>query len=115
MSEDKQLTEGSRATRNAALRPDLVFRESPHDSCLVFARPERAAAVDRIHRAMESATWEEFRPRMDPMEYARLRAILSTVDSNELDGALVDAARLPSGALQDDIAVIVAGPQGIRT
>jgi hypothetical protein len=36
---------------------------------------------------MESATWEEFRPRMDPMEYARLRAILSTVDSNELDGA----------------------------
>jgi hypothetical protein len=37
------------------------------------------------------------------------------VDSNELDGALVDAARLPSGALQDDIAVIVAGPQGIRT
>jgi hypothetical protein len=87
MSEDKQLTEGSRATRNAALRPDLVFRESPHDSCLVFALPERAAAVDRIHRAMESATWEEFRPRMDPMEYARLRAILSTVDSNELDGA----------------------------
>jgi hypothetical protein len=64
---------------------------------------------------MESATWGEFRPRMDPMEYARLRAILSTVDSNELDGALVDAARLPSGALQDDIAVIVAGPQGIRT
>jgi len=85
MSEEKALAAESRATRNAALRPDLVFRESPHDTCLVFATPERAAAVDRIHRAMEPATWGEFRRKMDPEEYARVLQVMFTADTDTLD------------------------------
>jgi serine/threonine protein phosphatase PrpC len=45
----------------------------------------------------------------------RIRDLVSRTSVAETPGALVDAARLPSGALQDDIAVIIAGPQGIRT
>lgn len=85
MSEDKPPTAGSRATRKEALQPDLVFRESPHDTCLVFATPERAAAVDRIHRAMESTTWGEFRQKMDREEYARVLQVMFTADTAALD------------------------------
>ena len=85
MSEDKPPTAGSRATRKEALQPDLVFRESPHDTCLVFVRPERAAAVDRMHRAMESATWGQFRRKMDPEEYARLLQVMLAAVTDALD------------------------------
>jgi hypothetical protein len=86
MSDEKLPTAGSPDKRNAALRPDLVFRESPHDSCLVFALPERAAAVDRIHRAMESATSGEFRRKMDPEEYAGLHEVMFTAYRDAQDG-----------------------------
>lgn len=86
MSGYKPPTVKTPETRNAALRPDLVFRESPHDTCLVFARPERAAEIDRIYHAMESATWGEFRRKMDPEEYARLLAVIFPADPDALDG-----------------------------
>ena len=41
--------------------------------------------------------------------YDRVRNLASTLPLAEVPGALVAAARLRSGALQDDIAVIVAG------
>jgi hypothetical protein len=85
MSEYKPPTVEAPETQIAALRPDLVFRESPYDSCLVFAPLERAAAVDRIHRALESATWGEFRRKMDPEEYARLLQVMSAADTDALD------------------------------
>jgi len=39
----------------------------------------------------------------------RIRELATTLPLASTAGALVDAARLPSGALQDDVAVIVAG------
>lgn len=63
----------------------LYYREAPHDNYLVFAPPERAAAVDRMHRAMESATWGEFRRKMDPEEYARLLQVMLAAVTDALD------------------------------
>jgi hypothetical protein len=83
MTESQKLLEPN--VSNAARSPDLVFRESPHDTCLVFATPERAAAVDRIHRAMESTTWGEFRQKMDREEYARVLQVMFTADTAALD------------------------------
>ena len=83
MTESQKLLEPN--VSNAARSPDLVFRESPHDSCVVFALPERAAAVYRIHQAMESATWGEFRRKMDPEEYARVFRVMFTADTDTLD------------------------------
>jgi hypothetical protein len=51
----------------------LYFRQAPHDTYLVFAPPERALFIDRIHRAIEeSDTWGEFRKRMPAGEYHKL-------------------------------------------
>jgi hypothetical protein len=83
MTESQKLLDPN--VSNAARSPDLVFRESPHDTCLVFALPERAAAVDRIHQAMESANWGEFRRKMDPEEYARVLRVMFTADTDTLD------------------------------
>ena len=43
------------------------------------------------------------------VQHERIRDLTSTHAVAEAAAALVSAARLPSGALQDDIAVIVAG------
>jgi hypothetical protein len=51
----------------------LYFREAPHDTYLVFAPPDRALYVDKIHRAIEeSMTWGEFRKRLPAGEYQKL-------------------------------------------
>ncbi len=51
----------------------LYFRESPHDSYLIFTSLERALFVDQVHRAIqESTTWGEFRKGMPAAEYQRL-------------------------------------------
>ena len=40
---------------------------------LVFAEPQRARFISRIHDAIsDSSTWEEFRRAMPPREYSRL-------------------------------------------
>lgn len=61
------------AIHGAARKPDLVFREAPHMSSLVFTSLDRAVEVNRLHRAIESSeTWGDFRRKIGPDEYARL-------------------------------------------
>jgi len=43
-----------------------------------------------------------------PIPYDRIRELVSSLPVVEVPAALVDAARVRSGALQDDIAVLVA-------
>ena|ERR1700688_146087 len=50
----------------------LVFREAPHDYYLVFTSLDRALEIDRLQRALASATWGEFRRQIGAAEYARL-------------------------------------------
>jgi hypothetical protein len=63
----------------------LYFRKAPHDNYLVFAPPDRALFIDRIHRAIsESNTWGEFRQRMPPDEYRKLYAEIYSSDPEVL-------------------------------
>jgi hypothetical protein len=59
----------------------LYFREAPHLPALIFATPERAEFIDRLHRAIgESKTWGEFRSRLPLGEYQSLYADVYTSD-----------------------------------
>ena len=50
----------------------LLYRTA-HNRGLVFATPERALLIDRIHRGIEtSTTWEQFRKAMPPNEYSQI-------------------------------------------
>jgi hypothetical protein len=51
----------------------LLYNIHPANLGLVFAEPERAHFISRIHRAIcDSATWREFRLRMPRDEYSRV-------------------------------------------
>jgi hypothetical protein len=51
----------------------LLYNISPANGGLVFAEPERAQSISRIHEAISrSSTWEEFRRAMPRWEYSRL-------------------------------------------
>ena len=55
------------------MKEKLLFRDVPFNGELVFARPDRAAYVPRIHSATEeSATWGEFREVMPPTDYSTI-------------------------------------------
>ena len=47
--------------------------------------------------------------------HGRIHDLASTLPFDDVPRALVDAARLRSGGLQDDIAVIVAGRHGVAS
>ena len=48
----------------------LYYRESPANWGLVFAKPERAKYIARIHHAIESSkTWGEFKMKLPLKEY----------------------------------------------
>jgi len=60
----------------------LYFREAPHMLALIFASPERAEFVDRLHCAIEdSQTWGEFCRRLPPTEYENLFAEQFSTDA----------------------------------
>jgi len=66
----------------------LFFREVAfgHNPALVFAPPDVAEEVDRIHRAIEqSKTWGEFRQRMPARDYAHLYADSFSEDPHAID------------------------------
>jgi hypothetical protein len=51
----------------------LLYRTVPYNGGLVFATPERALLIARIHRAIEtSKTWDQFRKAMPRAEYSRI-------------------------------------------
>jgi len=51
----------------------LVCRVVPHNTTVVFATPERAKFVARLHDAIESSrTWGEFRKAVPPAEYSKI-------------------------------------------
>jgi hypothetical protein len=67
-------------------KPDLVFREVPFLSSLVFTSFDRAIEVDRLHRAIESSkTWGEFGQKIGPKEYKRVRRALRQIDERPAD------------------------------
>jgi hypothetical protein len=56
-----------------AMSMTLYYRESPANGGLVFAEPERAEYIARVHDAItESKTWGEFRKRMPKAEYTKV-------------------------------------------
>lgn len=75
MSTKKRRKSGE--AKEAAPATALWFREVAfgHSPALVFAPPDVAEKVDRIHRAIEqSESWGEFRQRMPTQDYAHLHA-----------------------------------------
>lgn len=51
----------------------IAYTTAPHNGGLVFATPERAELVSRVHRAIASAeTWGEFRRLMPRVEYSHV-------------------------------------------
>lgn len=53
------------------MKNQLFFRIAPHNGGVVFAAPERAKYVARIHSAINnSTTWGEFRAAMPREEYS---------------------------------------------
>ena len=54
----------------------LLYRVVEHNGGLVFAWPERARYVARIHEAINTATtWEQFRRLMPRQEYSKILRI----------------------------------------
>ena len=48
----------------------LLYRVVPHNGGVVFADPERAAYIAKIHEAINSSrTWGDFKAAMPPEEY----------------------------------------------
>ena len=47
----------------------LYYRVSPANSGLVFAEPERAKISARVHHALGSKTWGEFKMKLPSEEY----------------------------------------------
>lgn len=63
----------------------LVYRVSPYNNCLVFAEPDRAEHIARIHRAIKkSKTWGAFRRAMPPGEFERLQRSMMKDDEFEM-------------------------------
>jgi hypothetical protein len=56
----------------AGKKPVLVYTESPANGGLVFATPERAEFISRIHAAIHRETWAEVRRIMPRSEYSRM-------------------------------------------
>jgi hypothetical protein len=58
--------------RRAGKKPVLLYTVSPANGGLVFATPERAEFISRIHAAIHSETWAEVRRFMPRSEYSRM-------------------------------------------
>lgn len=55
------------------MKKRLVCRVVPHNGGVVFATPERAEMIARLHDAIaSSATWGEFRRAVPPAEYSKI-------------------------------------------
>lgn len=53
------------------MKKELLYRIVPHNGGAVFATPERAALIARIHEAINgSETWGDFRAAMPRKEYS---------------------------------------------
>lgn len=51
----------------------LLYRVVPHNGGVVFAEPDRAKFIAKIHEAINSSTtWGEFRSVMPAIEYANI-------------------------------------------
>lgn len=51
----------------------LLYRVVPHNGRVVFAKPDRAILISRIHSAINSAkTWGEFRSAMPRKAYSEI-------------------------------------------
>ena len=63
------------------VKKKLLYRIEPHNRGVVFAEPERARLIAKIHDAISnSRTWKEFRDAVPKEEY---RAIISSFDEGE--------------------------------
>lgn len=57
--------------------PTLFYCVSPANHGLVFATPERATEIDRLHCAiLDSRTWGEFRNAMPTGEYEQIVSVV---------------------------------------
>ena len=55
------------------MRKELLYRVVPHNGGVVFAKPDRATFIARIHVAIESSTtWSQFRSAMPRKEYSAI-------------------------------------------
>jgi hypothetical protein len=55
----------------------LYYRESPANDGLVFAEPERAKHIARVHHALESSrTWGEFKRKLPSEEYDYIVSVM---------------------------------------
>jgi len=55
------------------MKKRLLFRIVPHNGGVVFAAPERAKFIARIHSAINSSqTWRQFRSAMPRKEYSNI-------------------------------------------
>ena len=55
------------------MKKKLLFRVVPHNSGVVFAAPDRATYIARIHMAIASSTtWGQFRKAMPRAEYSNI-------------------------------------------
>ena len=110
-------------TIDATWEKALCFREVAfgHDPALVFAPPDVAVEVDRIHRAIEqSKTWGEFRQRMPTRAYTELYAGRFSDDPEVLaedpdlatpaDGAPFSSSEVP-GYCEGDYPLWIASVQ----
>ncbi len=61
----------------------LYYRNVPHMDSLVFAPPEEAEYISKIHRALSSDPWGEFRSKMPEHEFQELVHRLAQDDESD--------------------------------
>ena len=55
------------------MKKKLLYRVVPHNNGVVFAAPDRATYIARIHSAIVSSkTWDQFRRAMPSAEYSNI-------------------------------------------